>query len=317
MAQCHGNDAQMTFGEYRQHYVDNILPMKKLATQLGFKSRLKYFDCLNDDEIDNLDPMKVQRIFTELATRPAKPLKPQTLKTVYVPFRVIMRQAEADNYVTKIPKPRLPKQKREQQSWFTLQQMWMLFDISFGIKAIFYKCLCETGMRIGECMDLTWNKIDFHARTMNINSSQFLGKSQEPKTQAAYRVICMSNELTHLFCDMKPENAEPTDFVWRNPKTQKNYSPTYFALDLHRLKRIIGVKETKGGFHALRRGNATILHDTLDIPEKVISFRLGHEAQGLTLGLYVQKFEGMDKEASIRLGLALYKKEDRNGKSLA
>lgn len=155
---------------------------------------------------------------------------------------------------------------------------------------ILFETLYFTGIRIGECLALTWN--DFENDSININktiSKEFYEDNtytiNEPKTESSYRVIKLNNELLkHLRKLYKKCSKEVSFskslFIFGG---NKPLSRTTINRKLERYCKLSGTKKIR--LHDFRHSHATLLLSN-GVPIKAISQRLGHSDTSLTLNTY-------------------------------
>lgn len=180
--------------------------------------------------------------------------------------------------------------------------------------------LLGTGCRIGECVGMTWDDIDFENREIHVNQVLLYrpnknGKSEfsisTPKTKAGYRIIPMLNEVYEALMDERAlqmvlfgGKTETIDGVSNFVFTQSN-GKVYIPQEINRgMARIIEdynageieSAENEGreaslfphfSTHHLRHTFCTRLCET-DLPVKQIQDIMGHKDIQTTLNIYAE-----------------------------
>lgn len=178
-----------------------------------------------------------------------------------------------------------------------------------------YALVLETGLRTGELIALTWDAIDWKARTLTVNKTMEFRYQQKawragpPKTRHGYRTIPLTDRaygiLWQLY-QMRTERKEDPEldqtltyvdlktarqaklcmrnlvFVnWRTGKPTKNSS---YNTHLYKLCDEAGIPHFS--MHALRHTYATRAIER-GVPPKVLQKLLGHASVKTTMDRYV------------------------------
>jgi len=271
----------MNFAEYSTYWTDTILTMKKPASQASMKSHIRRaVRSFGDFDLSELTESAVQKHIFETS----KELSPKSLQSYWGTIRLVLSRARKEGLILAVPEPELPKIFKTKQPCFTAEEMKKVIQNSDGQYKLLFHLLSETGVRAGEAFALKPSDIDFEKETLNITRSVFNGKIQDPKTENAVRTISISGRLAGWCADSN------RDYLFGATRTE-NPSVSKSLAVLHRNLNEVGLSKT--GFHAFRRGNAT-LQAEIGVPEYIIRMRLGHSG-GVTAG-YIQVPTGADKE---------------------
>ena len=180
---------------------------------------------------------------------------------------------------------------------FSPAQIKGLFE-RFGPDHQFYMPMAvayHTGMRLGECMGLSWDSVDLDAREISVRCTVVdeggVGEVQPvPKSDAGWRTIPFGQKLYRI---LKAEKA-------RQAARRLEYGPHYHANDLvccwpdgsmliSDNMRYFGMycKEAfgLGSFHSLRHTHATMLLEA-GVELEIVSKRLGHSSIAITAKIY-------------------------------
>lgn len=230
-------------------------------------------------------------------------LKPSTLKLVFTKVKQVFNFgndiAEVINYRPNFNKVILPKTiSKVRNDILTEDEINSILDDYKGtIYYYIFKFALLTGMRKGEILALTWDKIDFDKNVIIVNKNlNGFKKLTLPKNNSSIRKIPMSNLLKDLLLQLKKfitvkinysldgediiiSNNNELDFLFRN-----EYGAFITTTDIDNLfKRRY---KNKYHFHQFRHYFATKLINS-GIPIAEISKILGHAQISTTLKMYV------------------------------
>lgn len=266
------------FNEYAEQWEEQVLALKRPKSIRVMASHIRAHlkPAFGEYQLTELNNQTVQAVFS----KKAKDMSPKSVKNLWATFATILAAAQRDGLLEKLPQPVLPKVYRKAQPWLTLAQMRSI--IRTGPDSLLYWLLAETGVRIEEAMGLTTNALDpDHGGALRI--------TENLKTDSSFRTICISQKLFKMLSDCDGQIFRQSADTYRHRLIE-----TLAVIGLPRM-----------GFHAFRRGNATILANDLNCPEKVAAYRLGHRAAGLTFGLYAQMVPYSDRKYADKLGKLL------------
>lgn len=171
---------------------------------------------------------------------------------------------------------------------------------------LFPYLLLYTGCRRGEALALTWDDIDFKAKTIRINKEYIYPNGvpvlKLPKTEAGIRTVPLLPGLEAVL--EKPKDAKPTTLLFPAPDGRPLQENAFRRRWRHYCKDTGLVTDTvetrtnsKGREyqvhiytptltpHQLRHGYATVLYEA-DIDEKTAQSLLGHADIHTTLQIY-------------------------------
>jgi integrase len=299
----------MNFREYSTRWTDQILSLKKPATQATIQSHIRFLNLkFGEREIGTICNSEVQALLSGLSTQ----MSARTVKNIWGTLRNILGRARRDGLVATLPEPDLPQIPRQKQPWFEPEALRAIIDKApDGPDKVLCWLLSETGMRIGEALGLTADKINVRNRTITVEKSVYRGRMQETKTANSDRVLCISTKFKGILTDHLGQRQK--GFVFQT----RNHTPEWPAEVARRLTPVVeAANQTWGGFHAFRRANATIM-SVIGVPEKIAAVRLGHAASGLSFGLYAQAVSEADREWAEKIGASLAPKDQTSLKEQA
>jgi integrase len=283
-----------TFESFADRWKQTILPMKKPASVATLSSHLRLLSSkIGPRPLPDLAYTEVQQVFTALAETHS----PRSCRNIFGAYRIVCSQAKRERLIEKFPVPVLPKLKKTKQDWLSLVQMSQIIKACDEKYRPFACLLAESGVRIGEALGLMVSDLD--GQTLRIERSIWGGLEGLPKTDNALRKFYVSKHLAEM---LRGSSSRGKYFFqtragtpWWPTEVRKYLDPVMIGLGIPPM-----------GFHSWRRGNITALASTMGVPTKIISTRVGHAAEGLTLGVYCQNIDGADKPYIDKYAEALY-----------
>ena len=182
-------------------------------------------------------------------------------------------------------------------------------------KYAIFRLLAFSGMRIGECLALTWHDLDFKNNTIDINKTIARTnngiKIQTPKTKASNRVVSLDNETIQVLKSWQLEQRKQLLKVGINAMDSKQLIFSNNKNDFignSTIRKYLKQISKKAGIHLItshgfRHTHATLLFASgMDI--KQVQARLGHSNVQTTLNIYTHAIQ--DKQDKIGDEFAKY-----------
>jgi integrase len=307
---CYGvAPAKLTVGEYLDMWLDAVKAKLRNQTYTSWRVRLRYWrQTLGSVPLGKLTPLDVQRAVNAMPECYANTTK----GSIYVPFRIAMRQAVKWGLIPRSPTDgvSVPSSSggRKMTVW-TEEQVALFLQAARRSRhfALFHTALA-TGMRLGELLGLTWEDVDLDDGVIRVERSLVPRHSepvwQEPKTPRSRRKIPLDPVTVEVLRQWRKQQVQdrlkmgPAWHDYNLVFTTRDGKPQRESTVLRVLKRFAdhaGVPPIR--FHDLRHTHATILLRQ-GVHPKVVAERLGHVRVSFTLEVYSHVLPDTQREAT-------------------
>lgn len=305
----------LTFSEIAEAWKDYLWPKIRDGTRVcynpAYQRALKQF---GDRPATDIQPFEISN---HLQALQAQDYSSQTIKTQLVIYRAVYRHAIIDpkmgeeiriNPALNVPLPRGMKKpfKREAPEDDIVEKVRNGTDVYFGLFPLF---VMSTGFRRGEALAVQWQDVDFMKKTIScskqVSYEGGISMITETKTEAGIRKVPILPDLLFYLKAAKPENAEPTHYVFYGTDPAKYISEsTYKRRWMHYCKDMgfvtdepeervskQGEKYIKHNYkptltaHILRHGYATMLFEA-GVDTYTAQHLLGHADIETTMAIY-------------------------------
>jgi integrase len=188
---------------YYEYQQDKV----KATTIKTYKDRIPYMKMLDNIKVKDLDGIHYELWRKEIAKLPvATSYKNDIQKFIKIVLNWASRMYgyNFQPFYNKIVKFQNPNEIKKEMDFYTIDEFKQLISYE---NDIIFKCLFETlyycGLRRGEARALTWNDLNFAAKTLRVNKNCITIGSESsdfyeittPKTQSSNRIIPMPNQL--------------------------------------------------------------------------------------------------------------------------
>lgn len=318
----------MKFSELANWYFSNYSEVElKAVTAMNYKSQYNNHieEYLGYKKLKEFTPPMLTDYLKMLHTKDG--LSASTCRKVYIVVQSIFKRGLEQGFLRENPCHNviLPKDKNKAKKRYSLTveetirfiQLVKGSDKDADVKRIII-FLLFTGTRIGECLALSWEDIDFENSSIHIRHTLAKGPNglflDTPKTSSSYRTIGMNDTAFDILKEQKAYCANLKDTLGKMfthpemvfPSGLGNYRDRSSVY--HSLGRITAGTEFEDmTLHKLRHCNATILLNS-GVELKMISEHLGHSGVEITANIYADVLQSQKIKMANILDLQLTEK---------
>ena len=312
---------KMTVGEWMDVWSKQYLGGVKDSTVAAYNATIRTHikPGIGAIRLDALDTHLVQSFYNALRepTKDREAVSPKTVKNVHGVLHKAMQQAVANGYIRFNPTnscilPRI--EKKELQPLDEAETKLFLDAVKGHPLELLYTITLFTGLREGEALGLTWDRVDFMRGTILISKQL----QKEKKKGGEFRLVSLKNDkprritpapwVMQLFRDRKLqqyEHKEKAGAAWSNPMNLVftnefggNLIPQTVVRHFKEIVASIGRPEAR--FHDLRHSYAVAsLRSGDDI--KTVQGNLGHATAAFTLDVYGHVTNQMQEASAVRM----------------
>jgi integrase len=213
------------------------------------------------------------------------------------------------NPVHELRRRERPKVARKEHRLLTADDLWALVNAAAPERKAFVALLAFAGLRLSECLGLTWQDVDLHERVLHVRfqlERETLERTR-PKTEQGRRTIEMTDELVSILRTWKAASPFSQDqhFVVTT-KTGKPLEHHQAGRRLQTIVRAAGLDVEglpKITPHQLRSSFGSLLIDAGEATSRV-SRLLGHADEAITGRIYTHEIQRRDNAARTRETMA-------------
>lgn len=260
----------VTFAQFVEKWKETQKSQYKPSTWSDRNSALKCYLIPEFGKLrfPELTPERIQRYIIERV-----PVK--RARNVVMTLRCVWKVAKAWRYVdAELETIHWPKYEVAEARCFTVDEIRRIIDAAIEPFKTMYWMAAETGVRAGELLSLRYNDLAVKEQVLTVKRSVWNGQLGTPKTAQGIRVFSISAMLADRVGKMA-EFHQPNDYLFATSKGTPFQHNNVLHRELHPL--LATLKIPKGGFHAFRHGNATML-DHLHATDAVKKSRIGHSS---------------------------------------
>ena len=312
---------KMTVGEWMDAWPKQYLGGVKESTVAAYMATIRTHikPGIGAVRIDALDTNLVQNFYNRLRepTKDRDAVSPKTVKNVHGILHKALQQAVANGYIRFNPTnacvlPRI--EKKELQPLDEAETKLFLDAVKGHPLELLYTVTLFTGMREGEALGLTWDRVDFMRGTILISRQL----QKEKKAGGQFRLVSLKNDkprrimpapwVMQLLRDRKLqqyEHKEKAGAAWSNPmnlvftnELGGHLIPQTVVRHFKEIVSSIGRPDAR--FHDLRHSYAVAsLRSGDDI--KTVQGNLGHATAAFTLDVYGHVTNQMQEASAVRM----------------
>ena len=305
-----------TFGEWADYWVSEILPASDLKESTQrlyanlFRSNIRK-STLWHKKLSQITPIDLNKYFY----RELEGLAQQTKRNIYTVISRILVSAVEARLLSSSPlrgSVQRPKRSRKEARF---PQRWEIEKIIQRLSSSRYRGALEliaiTGLRRGEALGLSWDDIDFNARTLRVSSSlNDEGMRTSPKSARSIRTLDLTDRALEILSrelEIQSLSEARLGKLWKGSEWNPVFTsddglplnPRNFLRVVKRGSKAEGLDEHHLGpitIHSVRHYVATeLLNQGVEI--LVVSRILGHESIQTTVDLYGHLLDNARKRA--------------------
>ena len=297
-------------------YTGNVAEHTHTTYETQVRVHLK--PALGAIKLTDIKPHHIQALYNRLRKEENAPLAPKTIKNINGVLHRALDQAVLLGYIKANPCQGvvLPRGESPEMHPLTENEIVSFLD---AIKDSPYRMLLTidlfTGMRQGEIMGLTWDRVDFKAGTILIDRQLLHEKKKGgiykfgPPKNGHSRTITPAKRVMEMLQAHKKQQAQARlkagelwddripGLVFTN-EFGRNFSNTTLSHTVSRTGKKIGVDGLR--FHDLRHSYAVASIRAGD-DVKTLQHNLGHATAAFTLDKYAHYTEDMRRDSSARM----------------
>jgi len=301
----------MFFSELGELYFSQYAPnrLKKVTAYTYEGSYRKNIEpVFGNTRLKDITTARITEFLLELG----KTKKPQTVRKNKIIMHSILNFAVQQKFISENPcigtvwRKDVEADSSERDNYLPVEQARHLIELTseYSTFNVIIQVLLRTGLRSGEVLGLTWDKIDFDAKTIFVDKTLTYVTSRyflfTPKIKMSLRTIGMDDETVALLRRHKEEQDKLKAIVgaaWQQPyavftsNTGHYYDRCLLNTQFRRfLSRHPELKKIT--IHGLRHTNASMLIEAGENLD-AISKHLGHASSEITSRVYAHMLAGV------------------------
>lgn len=307
---CRGNQqysANMRFSELVDIYLEqygthNLKPVTKYNYQRDLEIHL--LPVFGNRKVNSITTADMTTFFTQMDKASETTRKLRTVMSSVFSFGKRQGYVSQNPCVGALYKTDTATTKKVKYLDKEQCQALMAATAEYSIVNTIIQFILFTGMRIGECLGLTWDCVDFEHNTVTIRNNLAYAYDEwylsTPKTEDSERIIKLSDYTKNLLLLHKQHQEEEKALVgsaWAQPNVVFTSSIGNF-FDRTYVNKYLKQTCTENGLppvsvHKLRHSNASLLINN-GAALKAVSARLGHCNIAITADIYGHIFDSYE-----------------------
>lgn len=291
----------ISFRAFADKWQKTVLVQHDPSTQKADRSRLRVhlLPVLGDVELRDFNAQRLQDFIAHSKA------SPKSIKNMIALLRSMWNSAKAWGHVKHDPFEGLVLREPDQneQPTFNITEVQGIIDSAQKPYDLAIWLMWETGIRRGEVCALDIKHLDLEHAIIVVRFSRS-GSTIKPTKSRKPRVFSLSPQIVDAL-RVHVAGRNPNEALFLSAEGKRLHPDNFGKRILKPILRALGLK---GGFHALRHGNATTL-DGLNAPFKVRQARLGHVDPNTTMS-YTHLVSADDRQISAQLGALMHAKKE-------
>lgn len=300
-------DRRMTVSGFIQLWLEARRAFLRPRTVAGYREKLTYLDRhIGHRRLAVITPAVLSALYGRLLERG---LSASTVHHLHAVTRRMFSDAERWGYLRTSParNAEAPRMVKPDLATWTAQNVHRFLegtveDRWFGL----WRLAAGTGMRRGELVGLTWDRIDLAAGEIRVEASVVVVDGRPtwspPKSRSSLRVISLDPTTVEVLRKWRMRQAEQRlalgyrdkDLVFCWPDGRL-INPNLVSKWFRQHVVTLGLPPIR--FHDLRHTWATLAL-AAGVPAKVVSLHLGHSGIAITLDTYTHRVQHLQQDAA-------------------
>lgn len=314
-------DAKITVAVFTREWIESTLEVseRKESTKALYRALATKHIAGSKLGAVPMDRMTPRRVDAWLADLRRAGLSQSSRRSIYIVLRSILDTAVRDKVIAENPaaKATRPRVEHHEAAYLTPDQVRALLAASDTTRyRPLFEMMVNTGLRRGEALALTWDKVDEDEGVLRIDGTLARVAGElvvtPPKTARSRRVVSISATVQEVLRQLRQRQRverlragsqwHQTGFIFT--------TELGMPCDPRNALRALKVSAEKAGLpsavglHTLRHSAATAML-TNGVPLKVVSDVLGHSSIAITGDVYGHVAPEVATDALAKLGAAL------------
>lgn len=289
--------SRVTFEAYSTEWIDSYAGRTKNG--IGENTRDDYRKTLERSAIPffgrkrltEIEPRDIKRYAAHVASRG---LARDTVRLALAPVKALLATAVEEGLIRSNPAlglrnllPQVPDDQLSSEvvKALTEEELGRLLDALPAEWRLFFVFLAQTGVRIGEAVEVRYRDLDLGRQLLNVERRFYRGRVGLPKGRKTRRVRLTSDMAKSLWSARKDGHAIDDDLVFTSERGARIDQSNLMSRVLKPAARAAGIGDWVG-FHAFRHTCATVLFRGGWNAVQVQKF-LGHADAGFTMRRYI------------------------------
>jgi integrase len=294
--------SRVTFGEYASEWIRTY--SGRTSRGLTEHTRSDYarslerhaIPALGRRRLTEIEPRDLKVLATQIA---ATGVSPRTVQLALAPVKALLATAVEDGLIRTNPAANLrlrvhvPRKEAHDArvKALTETQLRRLLDALPPEWRLFHEFLAQTGLRVGEAIELRFRDLELGKRELRIARSFYRGSVGAPKSRYGARKVRLTAQMAQsLWALRKDRRASEDDLVFTARGAARIDQSNLMSRVLKPAAREAGIGEWVS-FHTFRHTYATMLFRR-GWNAVQVQRCLGHHKPSFTLDTYVHLLEG-------------------------
>lgn len=246
-----------------------------------------------------------------------KPISNATISKLYRYLRACLRRAYRRGYIAEYPciDIDLPRVRKPEIVWLNEDEIIRLLDAADEPERTLFAILGLSGLRLGECLALRWQDINFKMNAIMVTRSwsQWNG-FDEPKSEDSNRAVPVLPVLKDILKAHGASRGKPADNdllfpgVGERPLDPKTLQGV-FAKTLEKAKlKTVTMHSLRHSFATMYLGSGATIKDVQEV--------LGHSDAALTMRVYAKVLQSNRSESMAKMNALLVAKAEGKVKNI-